>query len=172
MERQRQRHDPTKSLVGFVVGDVTYAIPIARVREITNPLRLVALPHAPDAVSGVADYRDEIVPVIDLRVRFGLATTPTTRRTKWLIVDVTGRSAALVVDAVTEVFGTGGAELRPAPPLGGGEDKRGLAGVTTYDGSLVFVLNVAHLRELTEPLVAQGALRSGAIAPLLPKAEP
>jgi purine-binding chemotaxis protein CheW len=172
MERQRQRHDPTKSLVGFVVGDVTYAVPIARVREITNPLNLVALPHAPDSVSGVADYRDEIVPVIDLRLRFGLSSVPTTRRTKWLIVDVMGRNAALVVDTVTEVFGTGGAELRPAPPLGGGEDKRGLAGVTNYAGALVFVLNLARLRDLTEPLVAQGALGPGAAFPQLPKAEP
>ena len=69
---QRQRHDPSKNLVGFIVGDVHYAVSIHRVREIANPLTLVALPKAPSSVTGVADYRGEVVPVIDMRVRFGL----------------------------------------------------------------------------------------------------
>ena len=47
----RQRHDPSKSLVGFVVGEIEYAVEIARVREIANPLALVPLPHAPRAVA-------------------------------------------------------------------------------------------------------------------------
>jgi len=154
----RQRHDPSKNLVGFVVGEVEYAVEIARVREIANPLPLVALPHAPVAVVGVADYRGEVVPVVDLRARFGLTSVPATRRTKWIVVDVVGRAVALVVDGVTEVFGTGGAELRPAPPLGGGEDLRGLAGVSSHDGALIFVLDTSRLRELTEPLAASGRI--------------
>jgi len=68
----RQRHDPSKSLVGFFVGNVHYAVPIGRVREISNPLEMVPLPHAPHAVIGVADYRGEVVPVVDLRMRFGM----------------------------------------------------------------------------------------------------
>src|SRR5262245_48398643 len=142
MESHRHRHD-SKSLVGFILGDVQYAVPIARVVEITNPLAVVALPHAPRAVIGVADYRGHGVGVVDLRVRFELPPAETTRRTKWIVVDVGGRIVALVVDAVTEVFGTGGAELRAAPSLGGGEDVRGIAGVTNHGGSLVFVLDPA-----------------------------
>jgi purine-binding chemotaxis protein CheW len=172
MESHRHRHD-SKSLVGFVVGDVSYAVPIARVTEITNPLEVVELPHAPHAVCGVADYRGDVVTVVDLRIRFGLPKSERTRRTKWIVVDVGGRHVALVVDAVTEVFGTGGAELRPAPLLGGGDDKRGIAGVTTYSGALVFVLDPGRLRELTDPLAAQGILDGPARPPsLLPKAAP
>lgn len=166
MNSHRHRHD-SKSLVGFVVGDVHYAVPIARVVEIANPLTIVALPHAPAAVSGVADYRGDVVPVVDLRVRFGLAAVPQTRRTKWIVVDVGERFAALVVDTVTEVFGTGGAELRPAPALGGGDDKRGISGVTSYGGGLVFVLETTRLRELTEPLVAAGSIGPAARTPSL-----
>jgi purine-binding chemotaxis protein CheW len=157
---QRQRHDPSKNLVGFIVGDVHYAVSIHRVREIANPLNLVALPRAPRAVTGVADYRGEVVPVIDLRVRFGLAEAEVTRRTKWIIVDVDGRFVALVVDAVTEVFGTGGQELRSVPSLGGGDDLRGISGVTSHLGTLTFVLDTRRFGELTEPLVAAGALKS------------
>ncbi len=164
----RQRHDPSKNLVGFVVGDVEYAVEIARVREIANPLPVVALPHAPHAIVGVSDYRGEVVPVIDLRTRFGLASVPSTRRTKWLVVDVAARKAALVVDGVTEVFGTGGAELRPAPPLGGGEDLRGIAGVGTRGAALIFVLDTARLRELVEPLADSGQIGPAAKVRSLP----
>jgi purine-binding chemotaxis protein CheW len=157
---QRQRHDPSKNLVGFIVGDVQYAVSIHRVREIANPLTLVALPKAPSAVIGVADYRGEVVPVIDLRLRFGLLSAEATRRTKWIIVDVESRFVALVVDAVTEVFGTGGAELRPVPSLGGGDDVRGISGVTNHLGTLTFVLDTRRFGELTAPLIASGALKS------------
>lgn len=174
MVLQRQRHhDPLKSFVGFVLGDVSYALPIGRVKEIANPLDIVPLPHAPPAVIGVADYRGEVVPVVDMRVRFGLPPTERTRRTKWVVLNVDERFAALVVDGVTEVFGTGpgATELRPAPSLGGGESLRGIAGVTTHSGQLVFVLETDWLRELAESLDASGALgpHLASIAPMLQK---
>ncbi len=168
MSPQRQRHDPSKNLVGFVVGDVEYAVEIARVKEIANPLPVVALPHPPRAVVGVADYRGEVVPVVDLRERFGLAAAPATRKTKWIVVDVSGRLVAIVVDAVSEVFGTGGAELRPAPPLGSGDDLRGIAGVTSHGEGLVFVLDPGRLRDLTEPLAASGRIGRSVPPPGLP----
>lgn len=168
----RHRHDPSKSLVGFYVGDVHYAVPISRVREISNPLHVVELPHAPPAVAGVADYRGEVVPVVEVRVRFGLPRVDITRRTKWIIVDVGERTVALVVDAVSEVFGTGGAELRPPPALGGGVDVRGIQGVTNHGGDLVFVLDATRMRELTEPLAAKGHIGPSIIPSLLPAHAP
>ena len=147
----RYRNDPSKSLVGFLVGTVQYALPIANVREIAKPLPMVELPHAPEAVVGVAEYRGEVIPVVDLRVRFGHPVAPATRRTKWIVALVSVRTVALVVDAVTEVFGTGGGDLRPAPILGAGDGDRGIAGVAQRDG-LVFVLDASRLGELVEPL--------------------
>jgi purine-binding chemotaxis protein CheW len=172
---QRYRHDPSKNFVGFVVGDVEYAVAIANVREIANPLPLVALPHAPRSVVGVADYRGDVVAVVDLRTRFGLRPAEVTRKTKWIVVDVGAgaysgaegrgpgvRLVAIVVDGVTEVFGRAGTKLRPAPALGAGEDVRGIAGVTTHTGTeqgrtkggaesgLVFVLDTTRLSDLAD----------------------
>jgi purine-binding chemotaxis protein CheW len=171
----RHRHDPSKDLVGFCVGDVMYAVRIEVVREIVNPLAVVALPRAPDAVRGVADYRGEVVPVIDLRQRFGLPPVPWSRRTKWIVLDVGprvpkamvraeekgARYAALVVDAMTEVFGIAGTELRPAPPLGEGDDQRGIEGVTTLGQRLVFVLDAQAFGTLT--LAALSSVPPGAL---------
>ena len=72
MSVEKQRPDPQKSLVGFRIGEVSYAIPIGAVRGIINPVPLTALPHPPPAVAGVADHRGEVVPVVNLRTRFGL----------------------------------------------------------------------------------------------------
>ena len=161
----RLRHDPTKNLVGFLVGDVAYAVRIETVREIVNPLEVVELPRAPIAVKGVASFRGEVVPVIDLRIRFALAPS-SSRKNKWIIIDVSarpkhiahepapaptaGRFVALVVDSVTEVFGTGGQAIRPAPTLGAGDDLRGIEGVASFDGGLVFVLDVRAFSALAE----------------------
>jgi purine-binding chemotaxis protein CheW len=151
---QRTLHDPTKNLVGFIVGDVEYAVAIGSVREIANPALVVSVPRPPVGISGVADYRNEVVPVIDLRARFGLPTVVTTRRTKWILVDVGEQPAALVVDAVTDVFG--GTGIKPAPALG--EAQRGITGVTKHAGGLVFVLDVRSFRDLTAPLAEIGAI--------------
>jgi purine-binding chemotaxis protein CheW len=165
---QRQRHDPSKTLVGFVVGEVEYAVHIARVKEITNPLGVVPLPHAPRSIAGVADFRGEVIPVVDLRARFGLPAATPTRKTKWIVVDVGTRLVAVIVDAVSEVFGTAGAQLRPPPSFGMGDDLRGIAGVTSHGGGLVFVLDITRLRELTDPLAAAGQIGPSAPPVSLP----
>ena len=163
----RYRHDPSKDLVGFFVGDVMYAVRIDVVREIVNPLGLVDLPRAPEAVKGVADYRGEVVPVIDLRERFGLPAVPLSRKTKWIVLDVapTGakaaRYAALIVDSVSEVFGLAGGELRPAPPLGIGDAERGIEGVTTLGQRLVFVLDARVFGAVTEVVMGHNAPVNG-----------
>lgn len=164
----RHRHDPSKTLVGFSVGDVRYAIAIADVREISNPLTLVTLPHAPPAILGVADYRGEVIPVIDLRARFGLPSAEPSRRIKWIVVSISGRSVAIVVDQMIGVFGTAGHGLRPAPPLGGGEQVRGIEGVTTSAEGLVFVVDVGSFRELAQGV---GAAQLGPSPPPLDAAK-
>jgi purine-binding chemotaxis protein CheW len=135
-----------------VVGEVAYAVPISFVKEIINPSTLTELPHAPPSVAGVADHRGEVVPIIDLRTRFGLPRTVDPRRQKWILVDVQHKTVGLSVDRVTDVFGTGGVDLRPPPALGGGDDVRGIAGVTSHDGALTFVLDVSQFELLTKPL--------------------
>jgi len=155
---RKARPDPQKSLVGFAVGDVAYAVPIADVREIVNPLVLTELPHAPAAVVGVADHRGEVIAIVDLRHRFGLRPLPDRRRSKWILVQVEHRVIGLIVDRVLDVFGTSGAEVRTPPALGAGEEMRGILGVTTHDGVLTFVLDVSRFDELVRPVEQAGLL--------------
>ncbi|MFT3768495.1 MAG: chemotaxis protein CheW [Minicystis sp.] len=155
---QRHRADSHKNLVGFVVGDVHYAIDIGRVREIVNPLPITPLPYTPPEVAGVSDHRGEVVPVIDLRVRFMLDRKPEERGTKWILVSLGARVVGLVVDAVTEVFGAPNDEIRPTPEVGGNRDLRGINGVAKHDGKLVFVLDTMRFLEIVDALSASGAI--------------
>ncbi len=141
----RNRNDHAKNLVSFLVGDVRYAVEITRVREIVNPLPTVTLPHAPAEVVGVADHRGDVLPVVDLRIRFGLENVEVTRRTKWIIVRLSEPfgSVALVVDAVTEVFGAGSDDQRGVPEIGSGGKRRGISSVYSYQGGLVFVVDAS-----------------------------
>ncbi|MEO0325034.1 MAG: chemotaxis protein CheW [Myxococcota bacterium] len=143
MRRRAGRYDRQKDLVGFVVGDVHYAVPIASVREIIQPLPLVTLPQAPAGVLGVADHRGEVVPVLDLRRRFGLPSQPPGRRAKWVVVTLRGQSVGLFVDAVTDVYGASDNDDRPLPQLGPEQLLRGVASVVRFRDGLVFVLDVA-----------------------------
>ena len=140
-----------RSLVAFVVGDVRYAIDIAQVREIVTPLPLTLLPHTPGGLAGVADHRSEVVPVIDLRSRFGLAQrTEPSKKIKWILVEVARRTVGLIVDDVLDVLRVPTGEFRPAPELGGGEQARGISSVTTHEGELVFVLDLGRFERLAE----------------------
>lgn len=154
----RHRPDTHKNLVGFVVGDVRYAIDISRVREIVNPLEVTALPYTPPEVAGVADHRGDVIPVIDLRARFKLPPKPEERGTKWVLVNVGERVVGLIVDSVTEVFGAQHDEIRATPELGGDREMRGIAGVARHDGKLVFILDTVRFLEIVDALEAAGAI--------------
>ena len=146
----RRRGDRSKNLVGFTIGDVHYAVDIHRVREIITPLEIVPITHAPPAVLGVSDHRGEVVPILDVRRRFGLPAVQPTRRTKWVVVELGQRLAGLVVDGVTDVFGAGQPDQRSVPQIGGGDAARGISAVYVYDGKLVFVLDVDRIAAVTE----------------------
>ena len=148
---RRQRGNRQKDLVGFRIGDVSYALDIHRVREILNPLPVVSLPQSPAAVLGVADHRGEVVPVVDLRSRFRLPGAPNTRRTKWVIVERGGSGVGLVVDEVTDVFGAASSDRRAVPSLSQ-VDNRGIIAVYSYDSTLVFVLDPEVLTDVAAEL--------------------
>jgi len=127
LNAKRSRQSAHKSLVAFVVGTVRYALEINQVREIVTPLPLTLLPHTPSGLAGVADHRSEVVPIIDLRVRFGISPSPQpSRKSKWILVELARRAVGLVVDDVIGVLRVPTGEFRPPPDLGGGEQARGI----------------------------------------------
>ncbi len=136
-----------KDLLRVEVHSVLYAIEVGRIREIVNPLRIIELPHERKFVLGVSDYRDEVVPVIDLRRLFGFPSEAPSRRTKWIILDAGGRSVGIVVDAVLDVFSSSEHRERYVPVLDECHRERGITSAYRHDDQLVFLLDATRLAE-------------------------
>ena len=134
-----------KDLVGVEVGSVSYAIEVARVREIVKPHGIIELPRRRGFVLGVAEYRDQVVPVVDLRSFFGLAPQRSGRRTKWVILEATEGVVAVVVDAVLDVFSSAENPQRAVPVLDERHRERGIKSAYRHGDRLVFLLDANQL---------------------------
>jgi purine-binding chemotaxis protein CheW len=142
--------------VGFVVADVHYALPVARVRQIVNPMEVAKLPRVPPPIVGVAEHRGQVLAVIDLRTHFAAEVT-NDKRVKWILVDLGERVAALVVDGVTGVFGAPhGPDPAPVPGAVAG----GVTRVAQHDGHMVFVLDVLLFGSMIQTAIDAGLFPS------------
>ncbi len=139
-------------LVAFRLGDGDYAIDIMRIKEVLQPVPITIVPRTPTFLEGVMDLRGAILPVVDLRRRFGLPVVKSPRE-KLIIVAVDvglgpgrGLIVALVVDQVREPIRVLSSELKPAPPLMHLEaDARAFRAVVQHDGRLHMVVDVDRL---------------------------
>lgn len=149
IEQGRGRTNLERSLVGFVVADIHYAVPIDCVREIISPVPMTGLPLAPPSVAGVADHRGNVVTLVDLRRHLGRPPTDATSKSKWILIKAENVSLGLIVDGVTGVFGVADEFVRQPPPVAG-EAERGFLGVIAHGGRITYVLDVGRFHELAE----------------------
>lgn len=150
----QQRGEAKKSFVRFVVGETLYAFEVEHVREILHRGPVTLLAHMPDEVAGVTDHRGDVIPIVDLRVKFGMQALPARgerRPEKWILVNSPAGTVGFVVDRVIDVVGTN--ESLGPPPLVGGNVDRGIMGVASVDGGLLFVLDVERLTHVVKDLV-------------------
>jgi purine-binding chemotaxis protein CheW len=136
-----------KDLIQVEVDAVMYALEVARIREIVNPLPIIELPRERPFVLGVADYREEVVAVVDLRLLFGLPAQEASRQTKWVVLETAGRLVGVVVDAVLDVFSSAENRQREVPVLDHRHLQRGITSAYRHHDRLVFLLDADRLVE-------------------------
>ncbi len=134
-----------KDLIQVEVDAVLYAVEVARIREIVNPLPLIELPRERPFIVGVSDYREQVVAVVDLRRLFGLPAQKASRRTKWVILETAGMLVGIVVDAVLGVFSSAGTQERDVPVLDDRHRGRGITSAYRHHDRLVFLLDADRL---------------------------
>jgi purine-binding chemotaxis protein CheW len=136
-----------KDLIRVEVDTVLYALEVARIREIVNPLPLIELPRERPFVLGVSDYREQVVAIVDLRRLFGRPVQEATRRTKWIILEAAGMLVGIVVDGVLNVFSSAENQQREVPVLDERHRGRGITAAYRHDDEFVFLLDVERLVE-------------------------
>jgi len=133
----------------FRLGEEEYGVDILRVQEIRGWSRVTPIPDTPEYIKGVMNLRGAIVPVIDLRQRFGLEPLPYGPTTGVVVVRVESgkrqRIMGMVVDAVSEVHPMKEEDLQPAPDLGGSVRVEFVRGLVTVGEAMVVVLDVDAL---------------------------
>ncbi len=135
--------------VTFVCAGVEYGVEILRVQEIKGWDGVTRVPYTPSYVLGVMNLRGVIVPVIDLRTRFGLESKAFDSSTVVIVVRVEGsygeKTVGIVVDAVSEVYNVAADAVKPAPDLGASADAACVSGLTSVDDKMVMLLDMNRL---------------------------
>src|SRR5690348_1278092 len=106
-----------QQLVVFQLGAELYGVEIARVHEIIRLQTVTRVPRAPAFVEGVINLRGKVIPVVDLRRRFGLPMAEHTRSSRIVVVEIGEQVVGVVVDAVSEVLRVNGATVEPPSPV-------------------------------------------------------
>ena len=150
--------DEHAQIVTFALGSDQFSADVLIVERVLRYLPPRLIPNLPAWVAGVIDYAGRVVPVIDLRARFGLAATfaPETART--LVFVVGGEWVAAVVDTVLDVTLLRAGELEPPPAIFRGLAGEYLRGLVRRHGRLTVVLDVERLLTSTERLELRDAL--------------
>ncbi|HKK35946.1 MAG TPA: chemotaxis protein CheW [Paracoccaceae bacterium] len=134
-----------KQYVTFMVGDRAYGVDIVSVREIKQWSPTTALPNQPHYMRGVLNLRGTIVPVHDLRARFGDPLTDAAETHVVVIVWIGDQTVGVLVDAVSDIITVSGDEIRPVP---GGEsdvDRSAINGLVSTESGMVALLDLDAL---------------------------
>ncbi len=135
----------TVQFISFKIGDEEYAIDIMAVREIRAWSETTPLPNQPDFVRGVLNLRGTIVPIYDLRRRFGLGVTEAGPTHVIVIVHVLDRTVGLLVDAVSDILTVSAAQIRPVPDADRVTAAEFLSGIIANNDGMVVMLALDKL---------------------------
>jgi len=142
----------TTQIVVFKLADDLFAADVYSVERVLRHTAPTAIPDVPPWIVGVIDYQQRVVPVIDLRVRFGLAGAAVKPETRILILNSEGEWIGAVVDAVVEVVTIDATALQPPPPIFRGLAGEYLRGLIRRGDRLVVYLDVGRLLSTNERL--------------------
>ncbi len=131
--------------ISFAIGDDQYGVDIMAVREIKGWSDITHLPRQPEYVRGVLNLRGAIVPIVDLRCRFGQGLTETTPLHIVIIVQIGGRQVGLIGDRVLDIVSVDASQIQPVPRTAQGETTDFLSGLVTHDNIMIALINLPNL---------------------------
>ena len=126
----------------FVLAEENYGIEILKVREIMGLMDITSVPRTPDYVKGVINLRGKVIPVIDLRLKFGMPEIEATEETCIIVVNVGTVEIGTIVDRVSEVLDIPAGEIEDPPSFGADVDTRFILGMGKSDGQVTILLDI------------------------------
>ncbi len=148
--------DELLQLVSFNIGEEEFGVDILKVQEINRMLEVTRVPNAPEYVDGVINLRGKVIPIIDLRRRFGLERKEHDKNTRIVVVELNGKVVGFVVDAVQEVLRIHKSVTEPPPPIVAGIEAEYITAVGKLEDRLLILLDLEKVlsNEHTKTLAA------------------
>jgi len=129
-------------LVSFNIGEEEFGVDILKVQEINRMLEVTRVPNAPEYVDGVINLRGKVIPIIDLRRRFGMDRKEHDKNTRIVVVELCGKVVGFVVDAVSEVLRIPKSVTEPPPPIVAGINASYITAVGKLEDRLLILLDL------------------------------
>jgi len=140
-----------QSYILFKLGETTFAVASAIVQELELVEDITPVPNAASYVEGIVLVRGRVVPVINLRARFGMPRIPWDQQARIIVLDIKGRKVGLLVDAAREFLEISGKDVQPPPDTVSGVSTQLLEGVVVLeDDRLVLILDIEELLSASE----------------------
>ena len=155
----------TREVLVFVLGKEEYGVNILKVQEIRGYEKVTPLPAAPEYLKGVVNLRGIIVPVIDLRVKFGVSNPTYDSLTVVVILRIAARVIGVVVDAVSDVIRLAPGDVKAAPHLGSLVDSSYLEGLATQDERMILLVDIEKFLSSGELGLIKQVAETGGIPP-------
>jgi purine-binding chemotaxis protein CheW len=141
----------------FFLGSEEYGIEILRVHEIIGVMPITPVPKTPSYIRGVINLRGKVIPVMDLRTKFGMPTVEATSETCIIVVHVRGREMGIYVDRVSEVVDIISQEIEPTPSLGVDVSTQYILGLGKSEGKVKILLDMDRILSSGEKTDDQNA---------------
>lgn len=130
----------------FTLAEEEYGIGILRIKEIIGMMPITPVPQTPEFVKGVINLRGKVIPVVDLRLRFGMEEIDYTERTCIIVVEISGGTGTvqtgIVVDSVSEVMNIKGGDIEDSPSFGANLDTGYILGMAKMEGDVKILLDI------------------------------
>ncbi|MGB1238868.1 MAG: chemotaxis protein CheW [Pseudomonadales bacterium] len=143
-----------RQFLSFVLDSEEYAIDILRVQELRGWSPVTRVPDMPDYLKGVLNLRGTIIPIVDLRERFGLAPVEYSATTVVVVIKVMSegreRVMGIIVDAVAETYAFNVADIQPAPQVGSSINSEFVTGLVAHDDKMIVLMDIDTLMNSDE----------------------
>lgn len=152
----QRKDDELIQLVTFSTGDEEFGVDILKVQEIILPMAITKVPKAPEFVEGVINLRGKVIPVIDLRRRFGLKSRAQDKYTRIIVIEINLMIVGFVVDSISEVLRIPASTVEPPPPVVAGLESEYISGVGKLEDRLLILLDLDCLLSREDQEALQG----------------
>ncbi|MDR2489553.1 MAG: chemotaxis protein CheW [Desulfovibrio sp.] len=132
-------------LVTFSIGEEEFGVDILKVQEIIRTMEITRVPRAQAFVEGVINLRGKVIPIIDLRRRFGLDSKAHDKHTRIIVIEINNMIVGFVVDSVSEVLRIPAGTVEPPPPVVAGLESEYISGVGKLHDRLLILLDLDKL---------------------------